>query len=157
MTPSQKLSELGYSLPAAPSPVASYVPAVVHDDLVVVSGQIPLSDGALAFEGSVPSQVSEEDALSAARQCALNALAVVDSSIPGGLDSVEQILRLGVFVQSDAGFHGQPGIANGASELMEAVFGERGRHARAAVGVIALPLGATVEVELMARFSQTPG
>lgn len=157
MTPSEKLSELGYRLPSPPSPVASYVPAVVNDGLVVVSGQIPLSDGALAFEGSVPSQVSEEEALIAARQCALNALAVVDASIPGGLDSVEQILRLGVFVQSDAGFHGQPGIANGASELMEAVFGERGRHARAAVGVIALPLGATVEVELMARFSQIPG
>ena len=152
-TPSQKLSELGVKLPAPPNPVAAYLPAVVHEQTVLVSGQIPMVEGSLKFKGSVPSEVSEVDAMSAARCCALNALAVVDSVVPGGLDAVDQILRLGVFVQSDAGFHGQPAVANGASEFMQEVFGEKGRHARAAVGVIALPLGATVEIELMARFS----
>ena len=155
MTPSHKLSELGLSLPTPPNPVAAYLPAVVHEGTVIVSGQIPMVEGNLQFKGSVPSEVSEAEAVNAARQCALNALAVVDSVLPGGLDSVEQILRLGVFVQSEAGFHGQPAIANGASELMHDLFGEAGRHARAAVGVIALPLGATVEIELMARFSPT--
>ena len=90
-------------------------------------------------------------AKAAARLCALNGLAVLDSTLPGGIDSVLQIVRLGVFVCSDRGFHDQPQVANGASELMEQVFGESGRHARAAVGVIALPLGAAVEVELSAR------
>ena len=152
-TPTQRLADLGYSLPDPPSPVAAYVPAVESEGLVLVSGQIPLHQGELICTGSVPSAASAEDATKAARQCALNALSVLDSVAPGGLDSVERILRLGIFVCSDAGFYGQPAVANGASELLEAVFGESGRHARAAVGVIALPLGATVEVELTARLS----
>lgn len=151
MTPSQRIAELGLVLPDAPNPVAAYRPAVVSDGLVFVSGQIPLSDGRLTAAGSVPSALGLEDAKAAARLCALNGLAVLDSTLPGGIDSVLQIVRLGVFVCSDRDFHDQPQVANGASELMEQVFGESGRHARAAVGVIALPLGASVEVELAAR------
>ena len=152
-TPTQRLADLGYSLPDPPSPVAAYVPAVESEGLVLVSGQIPIHKGELICKGSVPSEVTEEDAIKAARQCALNALSVLDAVAHGGLDSVERILRLGVFVCSESGFHGQPAVANGASELMEAVFGACGRHARAAVGVIALPLGAAVEVEVTARLS----
>ena len=155
-TPSQRLAELGHTLPTPPSPVAAYVPAVESEGLVLVSGQIPMREGVLTCTGSVPSTVSESEATAAAELCALNALAVLDSIAPGGLDSVERILRIGVFVCSEVGFYGQPAVANGASELMEAVFGEQGRHARAAVGVIALPLGAAVEVELAARLSCPP-
>ncbi len=151
MNPSQRIAELGLELPDAPNPVAAYRPAVISDGLVFVSGQIPLIDGRLAATGSVPSAISLEDAREAARLCALNGLAVLDSTLPGGIDSVVQIVRLGVFVCSDHGFHDQPLVANGASELMEQVFGESGRHARAAVGVISLPLGAAVEVEVTAR------
>ena len=152
-SPTQRLADLGLELPSPPNPVAAYVPAVEAEGLVLVSGQIPLHEGKLTCVGAVPSQATESQARAAARQCALNSLAVLDSVAPGGLDSVERILRLGIFVCSDSGFHGQPGVANGASELMEEVFGANGRHARAAVGVIALPLGATVEVELTARLS----
>lgn len=155
MSPEDRLKELGFSLPEAPAPVAAYVPAVWSGDLVFVSGQVPFLDGVLSAVGSVPDACSIEDATSAARVCGLNALAVLASSLPRGLSQVEQIVRLGVFVQSSPGFDGQPAIANGASELMQAVFGEAGRHARAAVGSIALPLDATVEVELVARVSPT--
>ena len=147
----QRLEELGITLPEAPNPVASYVPAVQVGSLVYVSGQIPFMDGALAFSGSVPSTVSVDDATVAARMCAINGLAVLSSHLDGQLDRIQRIVRLGVFVASDAGFHDQPRVANGASELMQDVFGDAGRHARAAVGSIALPLGATVEVEMIVQ------
>lgn len=147
----QRLEELGITLPEAPNPVAAYVPAVQVGSLVYVSGQIPFMDGALAFSGSVPSTVSVDDATVAARMCAINGLAVLSSHLDGQLDRIQRIVRLGVFVASDAGFHDQPRVANGASELMQDVFGDAGRHARAAVGSIALPLGATVEVEMIVQ------
>ena len=156
-SPTERLVDLGIELPEPPNPVAAYLPAVESDGLVLVSGQIPLHQGALTCSGAVPSEASEAQAKDAARQCALNALSVLNSIAPGGLDAVDQILRLGIFVCSDSGFHGQPAVANGASELMESVFGSKGRHARAAVGVIALPLGATVEVELTARLNCQSG
>lgn len=149
-----RLHEAGIRLPAAPRPVAAYVPAVRSGDLVFVSGQVPLAGGVLVARGPVPSAMSPQDAAAAARQCALNALAVLSEALDGDLDRVRRIVRVGVFVASDSGFEGQPQVANGASELLVEVFGEAGRHARAAVGAIALPLGATVEVELVAEVTE---
>jgi enamine deaminase RidA (YjgF/YER057c/UK114 family) len=145
----QRLQTLGITLPAAPKPVAAYVPWVRTGNLVFVSGQIPFLDGKLVCTGPVPSQVSLENARQAARQCALNGLAIVMDALGGNLNRVRRIVRLGVFVCSDAGFVDQPKVANGASELLQDIFGEAGRHARAAVGSVALPLGATVEVEMV--------
>jgi enamine deaminase RidA (YjgF/YER057c/UK114 family) len=144
-----RLAELGILLPPAPRPVAAYVPAVRAGGLVFVSGQIPLRDGQLMARGPVPSAVSPEAAAAAARQCALNGLSVLAEALAGDLDRVRRIVRLGVFVASDPGFEGQPQVANGASTLLAEVFGEAGRHARAAVGSVSLPLGATVEVEMV--------
>lgn len=152
-TIASRLASLGITLPAAPAPVAAYVPAVRTGNLVVVSGQIPFSapGGPLLATGPVPSKVTPDQARLAARQCALNALAVLSDHLEGDLDRVRRILRLGVFVLSDSGFADQPQIANGASELLVEVFGEAGRHARAAVGSVALPLDATVELEMLAE------
>lgn len=142
------LKALGITLPPAPKPVAAYIPFVRSGSLIFVSGQLPMRDGALLATGQCPSQVPMEKAQEAARQCVLNGLAVVADALGGSLDRVERIVRLGVFVSSADGFTEQPKVANGASELLQQVFGERGRHARAAVGVNALPLGACVEVEM---------
>ena len=147
--PNEALARLGLTLPAAPKPVAAYVPAVRSGNLIYVSGQLPMANGALLATGPVPSKVSIEDAQKAARQCALNAMAVVADQLGGDLAKVRRVVRLGVFVQSDDRFDGQPKVANGASELMQEVFGEAGRHARAAVGTNALPLDACVEVEVL--------
>jgi len=144
-----RLNSLGLALPAAPKPVAAYVPWVRSGQLVFVSGQIPFADGKLLHTGPVPSAVTVENARLAARQCALNGLAIVADALGGDLNRVSRIVRLGVFVCSDPGFVDQPKVANGASELLQEIFGEAGRHARAAVGSIALPLGATVEVEMV--------
>jgi enamine deaminase RidA (YjgF/YER057c/UK114 family) len=149
--PHDALAGLGLALPPAPKPVAAYVPAVRTGNMVFVSGQLPFSDGALLATGPVPSKVSVEDAQKAARQCALNALSVLADQLGGDLSRVVRIVRLGVFVQSDDRFDGQPKVANGASEFMQQVFGEAGRHARAAVGTNALPLDACVEVEVLAE------
>jgi len=146
--PSQCLAALGLSLPIPPKPVAAYVPCVRTGNLVYVSGQIPMKEGSLLAIGSVPSTVSIEQAQAAARQCVLNGLAVVAAEV-GSIDRIRRIVRLGVFVQCDTGFTEQPKVANGASDLLVRVFGEAGRHARAAVGSIALPLGASVEVEML--------
>lgn len=145
-----RLESMGITLPTAPKPVAAYVPAVQVGNLIYVSGQVPIADGKLLARGPVPSQVAVEDAQAAARQCVINALAVLNDHLDGDLDRVKQIVRVGVFVCCDADFDKQPLVANGASELLVEVFGESGQHARAAVGSIALPVGATVEVELIA-------
>jgi enamine deaminase RidA (YjgF/YER057c/UK114 family) len=131
--------------------VAAYLPAVRVGDLVFLSGQIPLQDGRLVARGPVPSAVSPQQARGAARTCALNALAVLAASLDGDLDRVRRIVRVGVFVASDPGFSDQPQVANGASDLLVEIFGDSGRHARAAVGSVALPLGATVELEMVAQ------
>lgn len=144
------VEKLGIILPAAPRPVAAYVPFVRYGELVMVSGQLPSRDGKVIYAGRVPDVVSVADAQAAARMAAVNALAVLKQACGGTLNAVQRILRLGVFVQSADGFDQQPAVANGASTLMEEIFGEAGRHARAAVGVNALPLHATVEVELWA-------
>jgi len=147
----EKLSSLNITLPKPPKPVAAYVPAVRSGNLIFISGQLPFVDGQLLATGAVPSAVSLEQAREAARQSVLNALAVLDDQLGGDLDRVSRIVRMGVFVCSDPGFTDQPKVANGASELLQEIFGERGRHARAAVGNVALPLGATVEVEMIAE------
>lgn len=147
-TPEARLTELGIVLPAPSKPVAAYVPFKRVGNLLYVAGQIPMKEGQLLAKGRVGVEVPPEMGLACARQCALNGLAVIREAA-GSLDKVRQIVRLGVFVACDAGFHDQPKIANGASELMVEVFGEAGRHARAAVGTNDLPLGAPVEVEFL--------
>ena len=149
MTFEQQLAALGLTLPPAPKPVASYIPAVRSGNLIFVSGQLPFKDGQLLATGPVPSVCSIESAQAAARQCVLNGLAVVGDQIGGDFTRVVRIVRVGAFVQSDDGFTEQPKVANGGSELLQQLFGEPGRHARAAVGTNALPLGASVEIELL--------
>lgn len=144
-----RLAELGLTLPTVAAPVAAYVPAVRSGDDVYVSGQLPFRDGALPSIGKVGAEVDPEHATELARYCALNALAAVDALV--GLEHVERIVKVTGFVASAPGFTGQPAVVNGASELFGAVFGEAGRHARSAVGVAELPLGAPVEVELICR------
>jgi enamine deaminase RidA (YjgF/YER057c/UK114 family) len=140
-----KLAELGLALPEPAAPVAAYVPVVVAGGLAHVSGQLPFVDGALV-KGRLGEDVSLEQGAIAARACGLMILAQLRAAL-GSLDRVERIVKLGAFVSSTAGFADQPKVANGASELMAAVFGNAGRHARSAVGVPVLPLGAAVEVD----------
>lgn len=145
-----KLSELGLSLPDVPAPLAAYVPAVTTGSYVYTSGQLPMVDGALVEAGVVgedDGDISVERGAELARICALNALAAVSSQV-GDLDRVRVVKVVG-FVASAPGFGGQPKVVNGASELLGEVLGERGVHARSAVGVAALPLNAPVEVELI--------
>lgn len=144
-----KLASLNLSLPQAPKPVAAYVPAVQSGQLIFVSGQLPMKEGQLMAVGCVPSAVSLQQAQAAAQQAALNGLAIVGDMIAGDWSRFVRIVRLGVFVASDPGYVDQPKVANGASELLGNLFGQAGRHARAAVGVNTLPLGAAVEVEMI--------
>ena len=144
-----RLTELGLSLPEVVPPLAAYVPAVRTGDLVYTSGQVPMVDGALARTGKVGAEVTPEEGKELAQVCALNALAAVDALV--GLDAVKRVVKVVGFVASAEGFTGQPGVINGASELLGAVFGEAGRHARSAVGVYELPFGAPVEVEIVVQ------
>jgi len=147
-TPAERLRELNLTIPAAPKPVASYVPCVRSGNLLYVSGQLPFEEGKLLAEGRLPDQVSLETAQRCARQCVLNGLAVA-ADAAGSIDNIRRVVRVGAFVQCEAGWPDQPKVANGASELLGEIFGEAGRHARAAVGSIALPLNAPVEVEFL--------
>jgi enamine deaminase RidA (YjgF/YER057c/UK114 family) len=142
-----RLAELDIELPAVAAPVAAYVPAVVHGGLVYTSGQLPFSGGALPTTGKVGAEVTAEDASRYARTCALNALAAA-ADAAGGLDRIAGVLRVGGFVASTPDFTGQPGVINGASTVLGEIFGDAGRHARAAVGVPVLPLDSPVEVEV---------
>lgn len=150
MNTSHRLKELGITLPAAPKPVGSYVAGLKTGNLVFVSGQIPLEDGVIKLAGKVGKDATLEEAQAAARQCALAGLAIA-AEIAGGVDSIKRIVRLAVFVNSAPGFTDQPKVANGASDVMVEIFGEAGRHVRAAVGASELPLNAAVEVELIAE------
>lgn len=152
MSVAARLAELGLELPAVVPPVAAYVPAVSVGGFVCTSGQLPMVDGAMPRTGLVGADVSSEDAALDARQCALNALAAIEAEI-GSLDRVTRIVKVVGFVASADGFTGQPAVINGASELLGEVFGDAGRHARSAVGVAQLPLGAPVEVEVIAAFA----
>jgi enamine deaminase RidA (YjgF/YER057c/UK114 family) len=143
----ERLAELDIELPPVAAPVAAYVPAVRTGDLVYTSGQLPTVGGELVATGAVGTDVSTEDAVRAARTCALNALAAVDALV--GLDAVRRVVKVVGFVASAPGYRDQPVVVNGASELLAAIFGEAGQHARSAVGVAELPKGAPVEVELI--------
>ncbi len=148
-TAATRLEELGLELPAPTAAVANYVPFVLEDGWIYVSGQLPLVDGKLTCRGSVGADVTTEDAYQGARRCALQALALIRQAA-GNLDNV-RIVRVGGFVASAPGFYDQPKVINGASDLFVEVLGDLGKHARAAVGVAGLPLGASVEVEVLAR------
>jgi enamine deaminase RidA (YjgF/YER057c/UK114 family) len=143
----RRLADLGLELPSVVPPVAAYVPAVRSGDLVFTSGQLPMVEGALPAVGKVGALVTPEQAKDLARTCALNALAAIEALV--GLDSVVRVVKVVGFVASTPDFTGQPGVVNGASELLGDVFGDGGQHARSAVGVAALPLDAPVEVELV--------
>ncbi|WP_096302150.1 RidA family protein [Jatrophihabitans sp. GAS493] len=150
-SPLARLAELGVRLPAVAAPVAAYVPAVRSGSLVYTSGQLPFVDGALPATGKVGAEVDATAAAGHAELCALNALAAIDALV--GLDSVVRVVKVVGFVASDPSFTGQPGVINGASNLLGRVFGDAGAHARSAVGVAVLPLDAPVEVELIVEVS----
>jgi enamine deaminase RidA (YjgF/YER057c/UK114 family) len=143
-----RLAALGRTLPGVAAPVAAYVPAVRSGSFVFTSGQLPMVDGSLAATGKVGGEVTAEEAKALATTCALNALAAVKALI-GDLDQVRRVVKVVGFVASTPDFTGQPGVVNGASELLGEVFGDKGVHARSAVGVAVLPLDAPVEVELV--------
>ncbi|PFG17766.1 enamine deaminase RidA (YjgF/YER057c/UK114 family) [Propionicimonas paludicola] len=150
MSASARLAELGITLPDVPAPVAAYVPSVRVGDVVYTSGQLPFVAGQLAGAGKVGAELDTETAAGLARIAALNAVAAA-ASVAGGVDAIEQVVKLVVFVASDPSFTAQPAVANGASLLVGEIFGEAGRHARSAVGVAVLPLDSPVEVELIVR------
>ncbi len=147
-SPEERLEAMGLSVPEVPKPVASYLPALRTGSYVFTSGQLPMREGQLITTGKVGGEVSVEDAVECARQCALNAIAAVRAEV-GDLSQVVRVVKVVVFVASTPDFTGQAGVANGASELLGEVFAEAGRHARSAVGVAVLPLDAPVEVELL--------
>lgn len=147
MSISQKLAELGLSLPAVPAPVAAYVNCVRSGNLLFLSGGLPI-DGDRKILGKVPSEVSIEEAKEGARMIVLNRLAVIQDEI-GSLDKVRQIVTLNGFVNSEPDFHAHPQVINGASELLVEIFGERGKHSRTALGAAALPLNVAVEINLV--------
>ena len=147
MNASARLGQLGVALPEVVVPLASYVPAVRTGNLVYTAGQLPMEAGKLTRTGKVGAEVSLEEGKAMARICALNALAAVDSLV--GIDAVTQVVKVVGFVASAPGFNGQPSVINGASDLLAEVFGDKGAHARSAIGVSELPLDAPVEVELI--------
>lgn len=146
--PSERLKELGVELPDVPTPVASYVPWVRQGNLCILSGQIPLKNGKLAFAGLAGAEQSVEAAQQAARLCALNAIAV-GAQAAGGIDNIDRVIKVIVYVASAPGFTDPHVVANGASDFLKEVFGEAGVHTRAAVGVAGLPLNSTVEVDVI--------
>lgn len=147
-TPEERLAELGLTVPDVVAPVAAYVPAVRTGSYIFTAGQLPLRDGQLIATGKVGGEVDADEAWGCAQQCALNAIAAVRSQV-GDLSAVVRIVKVVAFIASTPDFTGQPQVANGASELFGAVFGDAGQHARSAVGVPVLPLDAPVEIELI--------
>ncbi len=143
-----KLKQLQISLPAPPKPVASYVPAVRYGEFLFLSGVIPLVDGKMIYTGKLGKEIETENGYEAARICLLNALAIIRGKL-GSLDHVEQVVKLTGYVASSPGFTDQSTVINGASDLLNKLFGEKGCHARVSVGVAELPLGAPVELELV--------
>ena len=142
-----RLKELGITLPAAPAPVASYVPFVRSGNLVFISGQVTATPDGLKYLGPVGSELSLEDGRAAARLCALNVVAQLNAALDGNLDRVKRCVKLGVFVNAIPGFSQHPEVANGASDLIVEIFGDAGRHSRAAVGAGSLPRNVATEVE----------
>lgn len=155
MSAEARLLALGVALPSPPAPVATYVPAVRSGDLLFLSGMLPMRDGKPAWSGKVGRELTVEQGIDAARLACLNALAVVRAEL-GSLDRVVRIVRLGGHVASAEGFTQQPAVVNGASDLLVAIFGEAGRHARLALGAFELPLNAAVELELIVQVVSSP-
>ena len=147
----EKLVSVGVVVPDVTLPLAAYVPGLISGNMVYTSGQLPMVNGQLAFKGRLGENASVEDGYAAAKQCACNCLGVVKALI-GDLDRVKRVVKVVGFVNSTADFEAQPKVINGASELLQAAFGEAGAHARSAVGVAALPLGAMCEVEIIVEF-----
>lgn len=148
----EKIKELGYELPETSKPVATYIPALQIDNLVYTAGQIPFVKGELKYKGKLGKDLTDDKGKKAAEICALNCLSAVKSVIKN-LDKINQIVKLTVFISSAEGFINQSQIANGASELIGKIFGEKGRHVRSAVGVSELPLNASVEVEMIVKIN----
>ena len=151
MSVESRLAELGLELPEVATPAGAYVPAVISGNLVFTAGQIPLVDGKLMAEGRLGAEISAEEGKQIAQRCALNAIAAV-KSVLGDLERVKKVVKVVGFVASTPEFTAQPSVVNGASELLQAVFGDKGIHARSAVGVAVLPLNSPVEVELIVEF-----
>ena len=151
MSAETNLAALGLELPEVATPAGAYVPAVVSGNLVFTAGQIPLVDGKLMAEGRLGAEISAEQGKEIAQRCALNAIAAV-KSVLGDLERVKKVVKVVGFVASTPEFTAQPGVVNGASELLQAAFGDVGIHARSAVGVAVLPLNSPVEVELIVEF-----
>jgi len=147
-----RLAELGLQVPSSSKPVAAYIPAVASGNLVYTSGQLPMVDGVLPATGKVGSEVDPDAAKQLARTCVLNGLAAARSAI-GSLDRITRVVKVVGFVASDPSFSGQPGVINGASELLGEIFGDAGAHARSAVGVAVLPLDSPVEIEFVFEFA----
>jgi enamine deaminase RidA (YjgF/YER057c/UK114 family) len=146
----EKLATLNITLPTPPKPAGSYIPVVKTGNLVFVSGQIPMKDGQVQFKGQVPTSISVEDAQKAAKLCMINVLAQLKSEL-GTLDKISRIVRVSGFVSSSQEFYEHPKIINAASDLLFEIFGEKGKHARIAVGVASLPLNSAVEIDLIAE------
>ena len=152
-SPKENLENLGISLPEPVAPVANYVPSTQSGSLYSISGQIPLKDGALPYTGKVGVDISLEKGQEAARLCAINIIAQINSLCGGDLTKVNRIVKLGVFINCDNGFGDQPEVANGASDLMVEVFGDKGKHSRSAVGTNALPRNVSVEIDALVDIS----
>ncbi|MDA8796066.1 MAG: RidA family protein [Aquiluna sp.] len=151
MSVETNLAALGLELPEVATPAGAYVPAVISGNLVFTAGQIPLVDGKLMAEGRLGAEITAEQGKEIAQRCALNAIAAV-KSVLGDLERVKKVVKVVGFVASTPEFTAQPGVVNGASELLQAAFGDVGIHARSAVGVAVLPLNSPVEVELIVEF-----
>ena len=145
----EKLNKLGFKIPPAPKPLAAYIPATKAGNFIFTSGQVPIEDGKIIYKGKVGEDITEDEARKAAELCLINCLSAV-KSVAGNLDNIKCIVKLTVFVNSADDFVAQPKIANGASELLEEIFGENGKHVRSAVGVNELPLNSAVEIEMIA-------
>ncbi len=148
----EKLKSLNIELPTPPKPAGAYIPVVISDQTAYVSGQIPIEDGKVTYKGKVPTEQSLEQAQAAAKVCAINALAQLKSAL-GNLDRISQIARVSGFVNSTPDFTDQPKVINAASNLLYDIFGEKGQHSRIAVGVASLPLGSTVEIDMIVEIN----
>lgn len=144
----ERIAELGFTLSVPPKPLASYIPAVRAGNVIFTAGQLPIKDGVLMYKGKLGKEINEDDGKNAAQLCAINCLSAIKSEL-GSLDDIDSVIKLTVFVNSAADFINQPQVANGASDFIKEVFGEKGKHVRSAVGVAELPLNAPVEIEMI--------
>ena len=146
----EKINEKGLNIPEAPKPLAAYLPYVLNEKTIYTAGQLPLVNGKLKFVGKLGKELSIDEGMEAAKLCVLNCLGVLKTAA-GSLDNIDQIMKITVFVNSSDGFTDQPKVANGASEFLVEIFGEKGKHARSAVGVNELPINSPIEIELIAK------